>query len=268
MGTREIIGHVAGAPLPETCCTDEQARIWIWFGQAAYLGPSLKLDAHSGSVHCFALGVDAPFTLRADDIGERRTRSALIPARTRHQVITDGGRMLFFYLDPGSGSVEGVHAQMTERTCTVKLGHQHEKSLIRHVQETSVPDPARLREFVGHPNTDAMDERIRTAIDIMRAQPDRQMSAPQLAAEVNLSTSRFLHLFSANAHTSFRRYRLWARMLHVALAVNEGMDLTRASTEAGFASPGHFSDSFRAMFGLTASALLSGHTRLVVLDTP
>jgi len=33
---------------------------------------------------------------------------------------------------------------------------------------------------------------------------------PGSAAEVNLSTSRFLHLFSATAGTSFRRYRLWA----------------------------------------------------------
>ncbi|MFI7079666.1 helix-turn-helix domain-containing protein [Micromonospora sp. NPDC049903] len=266
MSTRAIIGFVADVPLPETCRA-EQARIWIWLGQAAYLGPSLRLKAHSGSVHCFALGVDGPFTLQADDIGERRTRSALIQARTRHRVIADDGRMLFFYLDPGSGLAEGVRARMTERTSSVGLDYQHESSLIGHVQETSFPDPARLREFVDPPNPGAMDERIRTAIGIMRAHPDQKMSAAQLAAEVHLSTSRFLHLFSANAHTSFRRYRLWARMLHVALAVGEGMDLTRASIEAGFASPGHFSDSFHTMFGLTASRLLSEHTRLVVLDT-
>lgn len=249
------------AALPETCCADEQATIWIWLGQAAYLGPSLVLDAHSGSVHCFALGVDAPFTLQADGIGERRTRSALIPARTRHRVIANGGRMLFFYLDPGAG---GVHARMTEHTGTIGFGYEHESSLLRHVR--SCPDPARLRDFLGHPPPEAMDERIRTAIGIMRAHPGEQVSASRLAAEVNLSTSRFLHLFSSQAHTSFRRYRLWARMLHAAIAVGKGMDLTRASTEAGFASPGHFSDSFHAMFGLTASTLLAARTRLVVLD--
>ncbi len=54
-------------------------------------------------------------------------------------------------------------------------------------------------------------------------------------------------------------------MLHVAVAVGTGMDLTQASTEAGFASPAHFSDSFHTMFGLTAHTLLSANTRLVVL---
>ncbi len=208
--TRGIIGGVDHAPLPETCCPSERATIWIWPGQAAYLGPSLTLDPHSGSVHCFALGLDAPFTL-SDSLGERSVRSALIPARTRHQVVSDGGRMLFLYLEPG-----------------------------------------------------LTDDRIRTALDTLLADP--RLSAPQVAAEINLSTSRFLHLFSAAAGTSFRRYRLWARMLRVAAAVSKGADLTSASVEAGFASPSHFSDTFRDMFGLTASALLAQHTRIVVLD--
>ncbi|MFD4641751.1 helix-turn-helix domain-containing protein [Lentzea sp. NPDC058436] len=197
------------AALPETCCPRERPTIWIWPGQAAYLGPSLRLDPHSGSVHCFALGVDAPFLLRVGD-DEREVRSALIPPRTRHQVVSDG-RMLFLYLEPDLG-----------------------------------------------------DDRVRTALDVLRRHPD--LSAPQVAAELSLSTSRFLHLFSAHAGTSFRRYRLWARMLRVAAAVAAGADLTRASAEAGFASPSHFSDVFHDMFGLTASTLLGSNAR-IVLDT-
>ncbi|WP_245849362.1 helix-turn-helix domain-containing protein [Lentzea kentuckyensis] len=208
--TRDIIGGVDQAPLPETCCARARATIWLWPGQAAYLGPSLQLDPHSGAVHCFVLGVDGPFTLRTAT-GERRVRSALVPARTRHQVVSEGGRMLFRYLDPG-----------------------------------------------------LTDDRIRFALTTLLADPG--LSAPQVAAEINLSTSRFLHLFSANAGTTFRRYRLWARMLRVAAAVGEGADLTTASAAAGFASPSHFSDTFHDMFGLTASALLAQDARVVVLD--
>lgn len=174
--------------------------------------------------------------------------------------------MLFFYLDPGSGAAEGVRTRMTEHTATISFDYQHEPSLLRHVLDTSFPDRVHLRDFIAPP-TDTMDERVRTAIDIMRTHPDRQASASQLATEVNLSTSRFLHLFSANTHTSFRRYRLWTRMLHVAVAVGKGTTLTQASTEAGFASPSHFSDTFHTMFGLTASTLLSTHTHLIALDT-
>ncbi|MGW6447508.1 helix-turn-helix domain-containing protein [Lentzea sp. NPDC055074] len=199
------------AALPETCCPRERTTIWIWPGQAAYLGPSLDLDPHFGSVHCFALGVDAPFVLRIGD-DERKVRSALIPARTRHQLVSDG-RMVFLYLEP-----------------------------------------------------DLADDRVRAALGLLRAHPC--LSAPQVAAELSLSTSRFLHLFSAHAGTSFRRYRLWARMLRVAAATSEGADLTRASAEAGFASPSHFSDAFHDMFGLTASTLLGKKARVVVLGAP
>jgi methylphosphotriester-DNA--protein-cysteine methyltransferase len=53
-------------------------------------------------------------------------------------------------------------------------------------------------------------------------------------------------------------------MLHVATAVSKGADLTRAAVDAGFASPSHFSDAFRRMFGLTATTLLGGGVEIVV----
>lgn len=202
-----MIADVQDIPLPESCCP---ATVWLGPGYAVYLGPSLQLDAHSGAVHCLAVGVDAPFTLRTADGAERVVRSALIPPRTTHQVIAGGERMLFFYIDPV-----------------------------------------------------AMDPRIDAALKTIRSDFAATPTAAELAAAANLSVSRFLHLFSAETGTSFRRYRLWARMAHVARAVGEGADFTTAAIEAGFASPSHFSDTFHAMFGLTASALLPG-TRVVV----
>ena len=99
---------------------------------------------------------------------------------------------------------------------------------------------------------------------ILWSRPGDQLRAAEIAAAVNLSPSRFLHVFSAHAGTSFRRYRLWARMCHAAGALSDGADLTTASAEAGFASPSHFSDTFRTMFGLSATALLSSQVRIVV----
>ncbi|TCP53002.1 AraC-like DNA-binding protein [Tamaricihabitans halophyticus] len=113
---------------------------------------------------------------------------------------------------------------------------------------------------------DQRDDRIQTALAMLRAHPGTPWTAAQMAAEVNLSASRFQSLFTRHTGTSFRRYRLWARMLHVAVAVAKQLDLTTAAAEAGFASPGHFSDSFRAMFGLSASQLLSRTTRIIVTD--
>jgi AraC-like DNA-binding protein len=215
--------------LPETCRT-----VWVRLGQAAYLGPSLRLAPHSGSVDCVIVGVDAPFTLRVDGT-EQRVRTAMVPARTRHQVITEG-RVLFCYLDPA-----GRRAIPDD--------------LLDHVD-----DPVGLLDRLAGPAE--MDDRIRDALTIMRHK--NTVSAAEVAREVHLSTSRFLHLFSAHAGTSFRRYRLWTRMTRMAAAISAGQDLTRASADAGFASPAHFSDSFRDMFGLSATTLLAAGTRVVV----
>ncbi|MCP3803206.1 helix-turn-helix domain-containing protein [Allokutzneria sp. A3M-2-11 16] len=234
------------AALPETCCP----TLWLRPGRAAYLGPSFRLDTHSGSVHCFALGVDAPFVLRSADTGERRVRSALITARTPHHVIAGDGRMLFCYLD----RLGELRSAMTERHTSVDFGHRDEDQLAR--------DPHKaLRDLLGS-EPGEVDERIAKAVLLLH---DRNASAADIAAAVNLSTSRFLHLFSAQMATSFRRYRLWARMARVAEAVSAGDNLTTAAVAAGFASPGHFSDAFRAMFGLTASVFLASGTQIITM---
>lgn len=255
---------MADLPLPETCCPDSGATVWVRLGQAAYLGPSLRLDPHAGSVDCFAVGVDQPFTLRADHLGERRVRSALIPSRTRHHIITEG-RVLFCYLDPHTAQATHIRDQMRERTSSVHFGHLDELAIVRHLRAS--PDLERVFDLLGTPGSVHMDERIREALHIMRAHPDRQLSAADVASQVHLSTSRFLHLFSTHARTSFRRYRLWTRMVRVAAAVSTGRNLTTAAVEAGFASPAHFSDTFHQMFGLNASRVLAGNTHLIVADT-
>ena len=98
----------------------------------------------------------------------------------------------------------------------------------------------------------------------IRAQPGVPVTAAEFARDTHLSTPYFLRLFATETGTSFRRYRLWARMLHVATAVSKGSDLTRAAVDAGFASPSHFSDAFHRMFGLTATTLMSGGVKIVV----
>lgn len=173
--------------------------------------------------------------------------------------------MVFFYVDPSATGSESLLGQMVDRGSPIAYQHRDESALISAWNEAPAPDPEIVRQrLLGVAEADSIDDRIRAAMRILRAGPGDHVSAAEIAAAVNLSTSRFLHLFSAQAGTSFRRYRLWARMCHAAGALSDGADLTTASSLAGFASPSHFSDAFRTMFGLTATALLAGRTRIVV----
>ncbi|MBF6467279.1 helix-turn-helix transcriptional regulator [Nocardia beijingensis] len=244
--------------------TPSSAVLWLWAGQAIYRGPSLRLNAHSTAVDCLAVGVDAPFTLETGG-GTHVLRSALIPPRRVHRLVADGDQMLFCYLDPASRGARACRERMTRWHNEFGLDHRAEAALAAAATQTR-PDPCVLAGLAGTAPVPAPDDRVAEAMAALLAHPARDIPADRFAAAAHLSESRFLHLFAAQAGTSFRRYRLWARMLGAARAVAEGANLTVASVHAGFASPSHFSDAFRTLFGLSATTLLATGVRIVVLD--
>ncbi|WP_454199687.1 helix-turn-helix domain-containing protein [Nocardia sp. Marseille-Q1738] len=240
------------------------AALWLWAGQAIYRGPSLRLDAHSTAVDCLAVGVDAPFTLESDGVA-RTVRSALIPPRRVHRVVAGGDHMMFCYLDPGSLRARACRERMTLWDHDFGLNHREEAALAAAAGRDR-PEARSLADLVGSAPHPPLDDRVAAAMATLLAHPAHEFTAERFAAAAHLSESRFLHLFAAQAGTSFRRYRLWARMLGVGRAIAKGENLTTASIDAGFASPSHFSDAFHTLFGLSATALLATGVRIVVLD--
>ncbi|MEV6322266.1 AraC family transcriptional regulator [Nocardia sp. NPDC051787] len=243
--------------------TGGSAALWLWAGQAIYRGPSLRLDAHSTAVDCLAVGVDAPFTLESDGVAST-VRSALIPPRRVHRVVAGGDHMMFCYLDPGSLRARACRERMTLWDNDFGLNHREEAALAAAARDR--PEARSLADLVGSAPYPPLDDRVAAAMATLLAHPAHEFTAERFAAAAHLSESRFLHLFAAQAGTSFRRYRLWARMLGVGRAIAKGENLTTASIDAGFASPSHFSDAFHTLFGLSATALLATGVRIVVLD--
>lgn len=246
------------------------ARLWLSPGQAIYVGPSLDLDPHSGSVSCLAIGVDGDFTIHPQGGRQRTVRSAFIPPRRPHQVVAHSQRMAFCYLDPGSVRQRGCQQQMAWFEADIGYGHRRETILARHAIELAEGDPAAhdwLELASGTGQLAPIDPRIRVAMTRLGEPGGPHLSAAQLAHDAGLSLSRFLHLFRQHTGTSLRRYRLWTRMLTAAMLLAERRDLTAAAADAGFASPSHFSNSFHSMFGLPPSHLL-GITIILATDQP
>lgn len=266
--------------LPGTCYPP---TLWIWEGRALYVGPSLRLDPHAGSVSCLAVALDGTFRVHRGELPGPDVRSALIPPRWRHRIVATADRMAFCYVDPGSPRHRACQDAMTVQDAEISYGHRHEDALARTAAHLADADLAEgWLEFATGPRSsagprlapgpparggvgarDRPDPRIEAATAVLRElDPGEKASAAHLAALVGLSASRFLHLFRDHTGTSFRRYRLWLRMLRVAERVQHGSDLTTAAADAGFASPSHFSDSFHAMFGLRPSRLLGIRIRV------
>ncbi|MDG4664444.1 helix-turn-helix domain-containing protein [Mycobacterium sp. 236(2023)] len=245
--------------LPRTC----YPAVWLWPGQALYAGPSLNLEPHSGSVWCLAVGVDGDLTVTS---GKSRVvaRSVLIPPRLVHHLDTHGGGLVSCYFDASSDRVAGCRAKCTG--ATGQFATEHADSAV--LAQVPRDDASALRwlDLAAPASRRGLDPRIAEAIARIAADPAGAPAARELAAELGLSESRFLHLFRAAVGTSLRRYRIWMRLIGVGVALAAGTNLTDAAADAGFASPSHLADRFKSTFGLTATDLLSRGTALHLPD--
>lgn len=75
--------------------------------------------------------------------------------------------------------------------------------------------------------------------------------ASEVAAQLALSESRFLHLFSEEMGIAWRPYLLWRRIICAIQAIVQGQSATQAAYLAGFSDSAHLSRTFRKNFGMS-----------------
>jgi AraC-like DNA-binding protein len=245
------MGAGAASALPQTCCP----TVWIWPGEALYAGPSLNLAPHSGSVWCFAVGIDGPLTVTTPDGTTLQGTSVLIPPRLTHQLVCLGRGLVSCYLEPTSARAEACRHKMSEWIGEIGVGHAAEQQLTFTPSDDE--SACRWVDLAAPGTQKVVDPRIAAAARRIREDPATTVASSELAAEVGLSESRLLHLFRDELGTSLRRYRIWVRLVHAGTAIATGANMTEAAMKSGFASPSHLSDRFKTTFGLSASRLLA-----------
>ncbi|HSK64645.1 MAG TPA: AraC family transcriptional regulator [Pyrinomonadaceae bacterium] len=100
-----------------------------------------------------------------------------------------------------------------------------------------------------------MDRRVRLAIAEIESEIARTWDVAQLAALVNLSASRFRHLFKEETGQSVNQYvreRRLARAEH--LLRTTFLSIKEVKTEAGLSSTSHFVRCFKQKYGITPGA--------------
>lgn len=100
---------------------------------------------------------------------------------------------------------------------------------------------------IPHPSIDGRIQQI-----LLQLQSRPVLSADDAADTVDLSTSRFLHLFKEQTGMPYRRMLIWNRLMIFFAHLQAGSDITTAAIDAGFADSAHLSRSIRQAFGLTA----------------
>jgi AraC-like DNA-binding protein len=110
----------------------------------------------------------------------------------------------------------------------------------------------------------SLDVRIRTVVDVIKRDPAAALSAQDCARSVNLSFSRFLHLFKREVDAPFRGFRLWKRARSLLHYVNRDANLAQVAQDTGYPDSTHFSHSIRQVYGLKPSDIFAGSRRLAI----
>lgn len=245
---------------------DTRRPLLAWWGsRAIYLGPAFALSAHRNAVAVLAIGLDTSFGVARDPLdpiaGYRSCRTAVIGAGTLHHLQTGTGFMAFIYLDSLSSDLIGLLAQARDRDDRAAYDLAEESAvieLLRGVASSVLPLSEARKQlgdlFAFHPST-CPDARIAAALRRLQYDPSTRHNLASMAADADLSPSRFQHLFKQVTGVPLRRYRTWCRMSAVVKMATDGASLTNAAYAAGFASSAHFSAAFREMFGLSPTRL-------------
>src|SRR5882672_3884928 len=183
------MGAEAASALPQTCCQ----TVWLWPGEALYAGPSLNLAPHSGSVWCFAIGIDGPLTVSTPDGTTREGTSVLIPPRLTHQLVCLGHGLVSCYLEPTSARAEACRHQMSAWIGEIGVGHAAEQRLM--FTPANDESASHWLDLAAAAAQRTIDPRIAAAARRIREDPAATVPSSELAAEAGLSESRFLHLF-------------------------------------------------------------------------
>jgi AraC-like DNA-binding protein len=112
--------------------------------------------------------------------------------------------------------------------------------------------------------TKRLDRRIARVVEQIKREPCDYMSAEDCAKTVNLSFSRFLHLFKAEVGAPFRSFRTWKRARALLPYVNQDANLTHIALDIGYPDSTHFSHSIRQVYGLKPTDIFAGSRRLAI----
>ena len=81
---------------------------------------------------------------------------------------------------------------------------------------------------------------------------------------MELSFSRFLHLFRENVGAPFRSFRTWKRARSLLQYVNRDANLAHVALDTGYPDSTHFSHSIRQIYGMKPKDMFAGSRRLAI----
>lgn len=189
---------------------------------------------------------------------------AIVPSRTVHSIdVTRCDWSTVVFVEPETAAGRALTRRAERRVRYLRADELTsdlaalEQAWRSDRNAASVQAAARnlIRGLSGVSPSSPSDERVLKAIEYMRSRPGTTLALEEVAEAVNLSPSRFRHLFVEETGMPLRTYQLWRRFLRVWEFLMQGETLAGAAHAAGFSDSAHLSRTCKTMFGLAPSAM-------------
>ncbi len=235
--------------------------IFMWPNKIVFFGPIEQLDAHKYGAVALQIGLYSHFYIRFNNTHWLPTRCAIVPAGIKHEIRFPNGIFGKLFIEQGCSEYLCFKERFPHRNNiptlffdqqviqsfqTMDESGFNKNSIHQHVNS--------LIEYQDRDNA-GFDFRVQKAIEIFNSDICRNYSIDRLAKEVDLSPSRFRHLFVEQTGIAYSQFRIWQRLRIAEMSLNKIDSLTWAAIDAGFSDLSHFSRHYKNAFGIKPSSV-------------
>ena len=245
--------------------TNWRGCVLVWDEQAIFLGLAAKASLHESPAIKVCVSLDGNFGLStgADDTFINY-ESAIIAPGQPHAIDGRHNSMAMLLLVPeaklaqslapifSKNGITSLSPDVVSKIRAIFAGFDE-----RLAADDSIEDICfQMVAAIGAGDNLAIDSRVAQSIEWIRSSREDGITVQEIAAGVELSGSRFSHLFTENVRIPVRRYLLWLRLRDSMHLLAQGKSLTETAHEAGFSDSAHLTRTFRGMLGIAPSALI------------
>ncbi len=221
------------------------------------------------------VSLGSPMHVMIGNSGWQSMEICVVPPDTPHQIATVDRRIGAYMIEPESIDMTRLPDWLASDNAESTAGRAEHLPRLRdgflsladgtvHVNTIR----SRLDEFLLGETLPArrLECRMAAVVNRIKRNPSDSVGAEEYADQVDLSFSRFLHLFKDEVGTTFRRFRAWKRARNFMSYVNTNLKLTDIALETGFPDSSHFSHTVRRYWGLTPRDIIAGSRSLAVIN--
>ena len=247
--------------------------LYIGENRVLYAGTGIEAEMHEHFALSVLIALDGDFKIGRPGGSLRTCEGVIVSANVRHELKSSETRMVVLQFDPDQ--IDAAESELLVPGDIAPFKREQIAGILSDLEELpeGLADCERAWQIYDsvlkslgflRDEPPELDERIVKVIEHLREFYEEKISVGDLAELVGLSEDRLMRLFREQLGIPIRRYHLWIRLRKAATFLKDGVNLTHAAHEAGFADSAHFSRTFKNMFGVAPSAFLSNMSEVKV----